>query len=108
MADPNMKVSDTTASFTDPARVTLVPKSTSPMGMWQTVGSGTAVSMELTCALGSVLDIELEYILNDISASGIVMAGKTITGATAGAVFIPQLNDTGSITWEPSASYKSY
>ena len=100
-ADPNLKVTETSTSSDEGARVTMVPPRGSVLSMWQTVTFGSAAFQTISNP-SSVLDVEVEQILFDGEGN---QTGKSLTGATPGIVFQPILTD-GSAVWTP-ASYNA-
>lgn len=74
---------DSSASQDRPAFVTLAPPKNSSMNLWQDTPA-TTVMLSYYSPQASILDLEFQFIIDDI---GVAVAGPAIAGATLGNIY---------------------
>jgi len=80
---PNVQVSDTSVSFDHPAHIDTRPPRGSVQDKWHR-GDDTELAFTLSCPVGTVLDLDFEYVMNDNLNA---FAGPAISGGALGRMF---------------------
>ena len=86
---PQTEVSDTTISTAIPAHIRAVPPAGSAAAFWYGQ-SGTAL-FTLTAPTGSVIDVDVTFLLND---SGAAASNYAVAAGTLGTMYYPPLDGT--------------
>jgi hypothetical protein len=77
-----LEVSDTTVSTAQPAHITTVPPKESGASFWFT--SSTDPLFHLDAPVGSIIDVDLFYVLNDTGVAGFA---STVAAGTLGVMY---------------------
>ncbi len=90
---PSTLASDTSMGASLCAHVKSRPPRGSAAAMWLVIGSNSTV-FELTAPANSIIDVDLDVVLNDGKGAQTVLAA--VAGATAGVLYVRALNSNGS------------
>jgi len=75
----NREFSDTSVSTSQPAYVSCRPPKDSAASMWQDPTVANNILFNITCGAGSIVDVEMDYILTDLNGSNVTL----LSAATA-------------------------
>lgn len=104
IAGPGRVYTDTSAGPARPAHLWIRPPRTSAASLWQ--GSGNQSDfMSLVLPDEATIDVHYSYTMYENTVSAAVVG--TVTGATAGTVYVRALNSSVSATALPPISYQT-
>ena len=106
LGSPSTLRSDTSVGATEPAHVVGRPPANGLAGMWF-AGGGTTQLMLITGPINTIVDVEVQYVLQNGEAP-VALAAAPV-GATAGEVFVRALDGVAAATTQlPPLSYRTY
>jgi hypothetical protein len=91
-----LEMSDTSVSTAQPAHISTVPPKESGAAFW--FNSSTDPLFQIVAPIGSIIDVDISYVLNDIGAPGV--AATVVTG-TLGVMYWLPLDGTSSHNLTP-------
>jgi hypothetical protein len=93
-----VEVSDTTVSTATPAHLKAIPPSNSVAGFWMLSSNNNNLFI-LTAPTGSIIDVDLDLIVQDDDAGG--QTQITVATATLGAVYYLSLDPNATHRYVP-------